>query len=309
MKSFQTNLLQISPELSSFFSRHSKVFRDYPNLWIKGGAARDALLNMTSEQRGGFIREPESPRDWDLVLIDESLGQSFSDMEDAKRSILSLFGGDVSEEDFEIVPSLQYYMSGRDISINQILINPIEMIASDSAIRDAIRGHISPTPFEYRPDDGGVGHKVALRSLLFSVRDGLKPRGSILKSLYDVSPFWILMFLFKAADVGVGDKFFEELKKCNRYMSGLNSFEEALLWTYSNVSNFSLTEKQQGYIDDARLLVGNQMQDDEGPSVERIKSRKPFIEARLNNLSKALFKIGSRKEAEKIKIKLISGNL
>jgi hypothetical protein len=302
MKNFQTSRLQISPDLSSFFSRHSKVFRDYPNLWIKGGAARDALLNMTSEKRGGFIREPESPRDWDLVLIDESLGQSFSDMEDAKRNILPLFNGDVEEEDFEIVPSLQYYMGGRDISINQILINPSEMIASDSAIRDAIRGHISPTPFEYRPDDGGVGDKVALRSLLFSVRDGLKPRDSILKSLFDVPPFWILIFLFKAVDVGVGDKFFEELKKCNRYISGLNSFEEALLWTYSNVNNFSLTEKQQGYINDARLLLRDELQDNEDPSIEKIKGRQPFIEARLNNLSKALLKIGAKKEAEKIKI-------
>ena len=71
IRSFPTSSIRISPDLKSFFSRHSKVFLDHPNLWVKGGAARDALLNLFLEEGRGYTRESESPRDWDLVLFNK----------------------------------------------------------------------------------------------------------------------------------------------------------------------------------------------------------------------------------------------
>ena len=285
IRSFSTASLRISPELSLFFNRHSKVFSDYPNLWVKGGAAKDALLNLFTEEREGYIRESESPRDWDLVLI--------SDDWQAHQELLPLFDGEVLPEDFEAVRSLQYYFGSRDIGLNQVLINPNEMLATDIAIRDARRGHISPTPYEYRRDgefgmdDGGVGPKVALRSLLIGIRDGLKIRPSVLKSISSAPPFWLLVFLFKAGDIGLGDKFFNEIKKNHSFFNGTENFEEALLKVYKEVGDFVPTPKQLIMIRDAESILSS----DDSPSSEKRLRRPDWIEARLLSLDSTLKKI------------------
>lgn len=282
--SFSTPELRLSPELNSFFSRHSKIFSDNPNLWVKGGAAKDVLLNLFTEEREGYIRESESPRD--LVLISKD--------EESKEDLLSAFEGEVLPEDLEIIRNLDYYFQTRDIGLNQILINPREMLATDIAVRDAKRGHVSPTPYEYRRerefgmDEGGVGPKVALRSLLIGIRDGLKIRQSVLKSIKSAKPFWLLTFLFKAGDIGLGDKFFDEIKKYHSAFGGIESFEEALLKIYEMVGDFVPTPKQLIMIRDAESILSS----DDSPSGEKRFRRQDWIEARLLSLDSALKKIG-----------------
>jgi hypothetical protein len=300
IKSFQTSGLRISPELRSFFSRHATLFSDYPNLWVKGGAAKDALLNLFTEEREGYVREPESPRDLDLVLIREDWNSEDSNLEFNK--ILSRFRGEVESEDFEIDRSFEYYFSTRDLGINQVLINPNYLLATDIAIRDAKRGSVSPTPYEWRGNEDSirsVGPKVALKSLFIGIRDGLKIRESVLKSLSGVTPFWVLIFLFKADDIGLGDKFFEELKKYTSLLSDTESFEEALIKIYGLVPNFSPAEKQSASLRGAEALLS----DNYLPVEEKIFKNKGWVEAnlvtstRLLKLAKALISIGLAEES------------
>lgn len=304
--SFSTSELRLSPELNSFFSRHSKIFSDNPNLWVKGGAAKDALLNLFTKEREGYIREPESPRDWDLVLIRGDWNSH--EAEEEERYLISEFRGEVEEEDFEIDRSLQYYFGSRDIGLNQVLINPKEMLATDIAVRDAKRGHVSPTPYEYRRegefgmDDGGVGPKVALRSLLIGIRDGLKIRPSVLKSIGSASPFWLLVFLFKAGDIGLGDKFFDEIKKHHSAFGGTESFEEALLKIYEMVGDFVPTPKQLIMIRDAESILSS----DDSPSGEKRFRRPDWIEARLLSLDSALKKIAQVSDEDSKYMKAVS---
>jgi hypothetical protein len=288
--SFSTASLRISPELSLFFNRHSKVFSEHPNLWVKGGAAKDTLLNLFTEEREGYTRESETPRDWDLVLISEN----WSD----EQNLFTEFGGEVLQEDFELIRDIQYYFDSRDIGINQVLINPREMLATDIAIRDAKRGHVSPTPYEFRrPGEyygeeynliGGVGPKVALRSILIGIRDNLKIRESVLKSVSEASLFWLLIFLFKASDIGLGDKFFEEIKNRHLGLSGVGSFEEALIKIYDEVGDFVPTPSQLATLRSAESILNS----DDSPGVEKRFKRPDWVEARLILLNEGLKKIG-----------------
>lgn len=294
IRSFSTSSIRISPDLKSFFSRHSKVFLDHPNLWVKGGAARDALLNLFLDEDRGYTRESESPRDWDLVLFNKDFNSREWRGKDPDWviNLLKEFGGEVYRQDFEVIRNFDYYFNSRDIGLNQILINPKEMLVTDIAIRDAKRGHVSPTLYEYRKsedfstEEDGVGPKVALRSLLIGIRDGLKIRDSVLRSVKSASPFWVLMFLFKAGEIGLGDRFFEELKRNHPLLENFGNFEESLLKVYKMVPGFIPTTKQLLMLRDAE----NNLSEDE-PLVFNKKDRKrDWIEARLISLDFALRK-------------------
>ena len=91
------------------------------------------------------------------------------------------------------------------------------------------------------------------------------------------SPLWILVFLFKAGDIGLGDKFFEELKKHNGLLSRIGSFEEALPMIYRMVPDFVPTPKQLLQLRDAEALL----EEGDSPRGEKIFRERGWIEARL----------------------------
>lgn len=211
-------------QIRSFFSQHAWVFRGYPELWVKGGAARNALLSVLTGT------SPAPPRDVDLVLIGETYRSVCYTIADALG---------LDPRDVECIPSLSGYFSSRDLGVNEVLLRPDRIMFTENARRDVMKGHATPV----RPEYEQVTPRVALRGVLIALREGLKIHPQLKKGVIDASPFDLLIHLFKAFDSGVEDRFFNVIRG-NPHLRGTKSAERALFFLLGQVRDFRLTDSQ-----------------------------------------------------------------
>lgn len=219
-------------QVRSFFAQHAWVFREYPELWVKGGAARNALLSVLTGT------SPAPPRDIDLVLVGESGHTVCLTLADALG---------LDRRDVECIPSLSGYFSSRDLGVNEVLLRPDRIMFTENARRDVMKGHASPV----RPEYEQVTPRVALRGVLIALREGLKIHPLLKKGVLDARPFDLLMHLFKAFESGVEDRFFNVIRE-NQHLRGTKSAERALFFLLGQVRNFRFTDSQSRLVQQLR---------------------------------------------------------
>lgn len=180
---------RVHPSITDSDRELSDLFARYPNLYYKGGTARNALLYHLL----GKLPDTEKvSRDIDLVEIG---GGGWHD-----RRV----DGEVEE-----AYSVNQYMATRDLNVNQVLYRPGKLLATRGAIVALLGGAIKPLPFEYHTDldDPGVFPRVALRGLLFSIRYGLKPSQVLVDGAWHASDHSTLVSMFKAYELGIQEEF------------------------------------------------------------------------------------------------------
>jgi DNA topoisomerase IB len=244
-----TRSLRLDPTVRAFFKQFASVFEAYPNLWVKGGGARDALMNFYADHAAGYQRATRSMRDIDLVLIGGTIAE--------KVALLSQFEGTVKPEDLDIrAASLGQYFKTRDVGINEVALRPDFMLFTDKAVNDIHRGVVNPSGGSFDPEWQNLSPRVGLRSVLFALREGLNPFDNQLvgEAVLSARPFDLLLHLYKAFDTGVPDEFYAAVQ-ANPYLRGTHSAEEALLSLSEKVYDFTRTPAQQRTYDDARSLV------------------------------------------------------
>ena len=244
-----TRNLRLDPSVTRFFQRFMDVFTDYPNLWIKGGGARDALLNFYADRAGGYQRSSRPLRDIDLILI----GGSWRD----KWDLLERFQGAVEEEDLDNrASSMKNYIQSRDVGINEAALRPDVFVFSDKAIRDLERDTVNPSGGEVNPEWGDISPRLGLRTVLFSLREGLSVPDNpmVTEAIEAANPFNLLIHFYKAFETGVQDGFFEAVSS-NENLKDLESPEEALVDLSNAVWDFSRNPKQERIYQDALSIL------------------------------------------------------
>jgi DNA topoisomerase IB/2'-5' RNA ligase len=253
-----TSSLRLDPSVRAFFKRFAALFDAYPNLWVEGGGARDALLTFYADRAEGYERATRSMRDIDLVLIGGTLAD--------KAQLLRQFGGVIKAEDLDIrAASLGQYFKTRDVGINEVALRPEVMVFTTKAVNDLVRGTVNPSGGEFDPKWQDFTPRVGLRSVLFALREGLDfPTNPMLREAVAAArPFDLLIHLYKAFDTGVEDEFYAVVRD-NPHLSGTRSAEEALLALSKRVYDFDRTPSQQRTYDDARSLVFGDRWEQEG---------------------------------------------
>jgi hypothetical protein len=51
-----TSQIQIHPEAIKLFNSYKDLFKKYPDLWVKGGIARETLIGICKKEKGYNIR-------------------------------------------------------------------------------------------------------------------------------------------------------------------------------------------------------------------------------------------------------------
>lgn len=244
-----THSLRLDPSVRAFFKQFASVFEAYPNLWVKGGGARDAFVTFYADYTAGYQRATRSMRDIDLVLIGGTPVE--------KVALLSRFGGVVKSEDLDIrASSLGQYFKTRDVGINEVALRPDTMMFTDKALKDLQRGTVNMSGGEFNPEWGDVSPRVGLRSVLLAIREGLRfsDKPMVGEAILAARPFDLLLHLYKAFDTGVADKFYAAVQG-NPYLRNSYNAEEALLNLSEQVHDFDRTPAQQRTYDGARDLV------------------------------------------------------
>jgi len=243
-----TKSLRLDPYVVRFLRQHGGVFKEYPNLWIKGGGARDALINFYADRTKGYQRSSRPLRDIDLVLI----GGSHSDRDE----LLARFGGSVESEDLDTgARSMGGYLRSRDVGINEVALRPDFFVFTDKALRDLSRNTVNPSGGEVDPEWGDVSPRLGLRSVLFSLREGLDlpDNTMVTEAVRAARPFDLLIHLYKAFETGVEDSFFDAVSG-NDHLVGARTAEEALLLLHQEVYSFSRTPAQEAIYQDAVMI-------------------------------------------------------
>jgi hypothetical protein len=63
-ESIPTQSVKLSPEIKNFFNQNKDVFNRHPDLWVKGGSARDIFLaHVHNKYNKTYTIDPKSPRD------------------------------------------------------------------------------------------------------------------------------------------------------------------------------------------------------------------------------------------------------
>lgn len=225
-----------------FFRKHQRAFAEHPNWWIKGGAARSTLTSYLRRRMEPAVQwEPEETRDYDILIVRDQVP-----LED----VVSLFGGDVEEQDIEFAPSMESYLRTRDLGINEVALRPDRMVCSLKAINDFMKNTVAPSGHEGGPH---MRYRVALRGLLIAAREGLEPSPRFYPVAGDASPFDLLIHLFKAYETGVEDTYLHDIQKAgHRYALASRTPYEFLNLLMARVYGFYLTEKQQQIFDRAK---------------------------------------------------------
>lgn len=235
--------------MRAFFKKFAPLFDAYPNLWVKGGGARDALLTLYADKAKGFERATRSMRDIDLVLIGGTPTE--------KQQLLGQFGGLIKSEDLDIrASSLDQYFKTRDVGINEVALRPDLLLFTNKALNDLTRGVVNPSGGAFNPEWQDFSPRIALRALLFALREGLNPSTNPMlgEALSAARPFDLLIHLYKAFETGTADEFYEAVRD-NPNLRGTDSAEEALLILSEKVYNFERSPSQQRIYEDARSIV------------------------------------------------------
>lgn len=244
-----TSSLRLDPSVRAFFKKFAPLFDAYPNLWVKGGGARDALLTLYADKAKGFERATRSMRDIDLVLIGGTPTE--------KQQLLGQFGGLIKSEDLDIrASSLDQYFKTRDVGINEVALRPDLLLFTNKALNDLTRGVVNPSGGAFNPEWQDFSPRIALRALLFALREDLNPSANPMlgEALSAARPFDLLIHLYKAFETGTADEFYEAVRD-NPNLRGTDSAEEALLILSEKVYNFERSPSQQRIYEDARSIV------------------------------------------------------
>ena len=220
----------IPAKVRAFFNQNARFFDLFSNLWVKGGAARNALLSVLT---GSDVMPP---RDLDVVLFEKMV-----DPQQRAQEMSQILG--LSERDVEVLPSIQGYFSSRDLGVNEVLLRPDRVLFTEKARRDALKGMASPSASEFDLTYKDVTPRVALRGILIALREGLKVHPLLVASSIRARPFDLLIHLFKAFDSSVEDRFFEAVRE-NPHLRGVRAPEDALFSLLNKVWDFRLTREQ-----------------------------------------------------------------
>lgn len=240
-KDIVDRIREINPSIdkeldNSIFSKSDKVY-------CKGGAARLALLIFCDIDNNGGLHGSDIIRDSDFVYIG-----------DYNRSV------DIGEVEF--IDSYDKYFSSRDITLNEVLLSPTELIFTRRAYRDGNKEVINPskssnTEGKYKVVDG----RLLARMFLFASRYGYKPVAT-LKYKYDENDtyinFDILVCLLKAYELGIEDKYFRMFKE---YCDNFN-FNDFGSWLASLITiNFDFFGREDLLINDLSKINDSEIGD------------------------------------------------
>jgi GH24 family phage-related lysozyme (muramidase)/8-oxo-dGTP pyrophosphatase MutT (NUDIX family) len=221
---------------NSIFSKSDKVY-------CKGGAARLALLIFCDIDNNGGLHGSDVIRDSDFVYIGGY-----------NRSV------DIGEVEF--IDSYDKYFSSRDITLNEVLLSPTELIFTRRAYRDGKKEVINPSKSsniegKYKVVDG----RLLARMFLFASRYGYKPVAT-LKYEYDENDtyinFDILVCLLKAYELGIEDKYFRMFKE---YCGNFN-FNDFGSWLASLITiNFDFFGREDLLVHDLSKINDSEIGD------------------------------------------------
>lgn len=238
--SIPTSQLRLPPAIVTLFKDKAELFNKNTNLWIKGGPARETLLTYVMDKKysfqdGRFQRQMESPRDIDLVLVSPDAQQR----PEITNSLPPNY-------DLEIVSSIEDYFNTRDLTLNEVLLRPEELLFSDKALNSIIRNKSIPSAYEVNTTYKDVPPRIALRSVLISLRTGQEIPSFILKSIKYASPFDILVHLFKAFETNYEKEFYDIISQNNNAVTQDSYTPEELLLNLLNiVEDFKLIAREQ----------------------------------------------------------------
>lgn len=262
-----TRNMRMHKVLRDFLAENAKLFEAYPNLWLKGGAARDVFLTFYADKSGkGRDREPTPPRDIDLVLV----GGTYYDKFDLEK----LFADAGWEVDVDTRPrTLSHYFQTRDVGVNEVALRPDQLLYTQKALNDAHRGAVFPTHYEYRGDEP-VRSRLALRSTLLAHREGMRPPPShmVEPSLQEAGSFDLLVHLHKAYETGTEDAFFESIRH-NELLAGTTDADEALVVLTEATPHLTMTPAQRKRFAQARHRVWARDIDEDEAWVTRRRAR------------------------------------
>jgi hypothetical protein len=267
MRQASTRSLRMHKVWRDFFAMNAKLFEAYPNLWVKGGGARDAFLTFYADKSGkGQERAPSAPRDIDLLLVGGDLQE--------KRDLENRFAKAGADVDIDIgSSSLRDYFQTRDVGVNEVALRPDQMLYTQKALNDAHRGGVFPTPYEYQGGDS-LRSRVALRSALLAQREGLRlpPAHLVEPSLQEAGSFNLLVHLHKAYETGVEGGFFETIRH-NELLAGATNADEALVTLTEATPRLVMTPAQLRRFNQAKHRIQWHDIDDDDAQVTRKRSR------------------------------------
>lgn len=227
-----SKLITISEQrISQIRKKHSQlnqllsdsIFND-KNIYLKGGVAR-----LATQLHFGLDGE-QMIRDLDYCYI----GTGWNRLKRSDYEVTIDFEGEKLED----------YFSTRDISLNEVLLRPNELILTRRAFRDYQKKVINNV--ENYLDERGIS-----RILLFAVRYNYSITSVVQKAIErhsGYSSFQFLVSLLKAYEVGVENSFFNI---CRKYgIHNKKSLSHWLVYLLLNVWGFSLYGREKIIIKD-----------------------------------------------------------
>jgi hypothetical protein len=217
---------KLGPHMQRFFDEHAELFERHLDLWVKGGAARETLrYNVITE----FTPQEGLPRDIDLLTFDE--------VTDDIRAI--------DREAQWRMSTPEKFLTQVDITWNQALLRPDELITTRAAIEDLRANEIvlveelesdDPDPDDdvdtwlmWRSNDPVVDDKrdgrLALRAALFALREGAEIPPEVTEALEHANLQQIRIALSKATQLGLEDALFALLHEANRLQDYDSAFD------------------------------------------------------------------------------------
>lgn len=220
IKKEHTNKIPFAGEMGKLLKDISSVLFKHKNIWITGGIAREALrYHITGNIKNQY-------RDLDLVVIgsnNPNISKTLSNLSKNNK----LFS-DMTEEQYsggfiDTYSSFENYMDSRDMTINEVLYCPGEIVYTLKASRDIEQGLARSTKFEFERgedltgDKGSLGDRAILRLILMAVRENKKigkgTEKAIKRSISnkDLDSFQVVIHLLKAIKLGLAQKFINAL--------------------------------------------------------------------------------------------------
>jgi DNA topoisomerase IB len=223
----------VPSSVRSFFNRNQAVFDRYPDLWLKGGAARGTFVSWAFLKLFGARAEPKEARDFDFVTFSQE------------------GPWEVEGESVEFASSVSAYMGSRDFGVNEVLLRPDRMVFSDKAWRDVLRLEISPRSVIEEDRYGRTG----LRALLFVLELGFSPGKFIAEEIKKADTWNLLLHLFKAYEKGIEDDYFLYIKKSGGVLTErIATVDDWLIELVGATPHFSLRPYHKAILDKAKEM-------------------------------------------------------
>ena len=259
-KDIVDRIREINPSIDK--ELNDSIFSKYDKVYCKGGAARLALLIFCDIDNNGGLHGSDVIRDSDFVYIGD-------------------YNKDVDGTDIEFSKSYEEYFSDRDITLNEVLLSPTELIFTRRAYRDAKKEVINPVS-NYYGSDKMIDGRLLARMFLFASRYGYKPVAT-LKYEYDENDSYInfetLVCLLKAYELGIEDKYFRMFKEyCGNF--NFNDFGSWLVSLITSV-DFDFYGREDLLINDLSKINDSEI---EGYLNNSFYQKYPELKKKVNRL-------------------------